>query len=102
MDLYKFIKKLIEHGVGEIIFNSIERDGTMTGYDKSLIELVCNSFNLPFIISGGCQSSEDMHFAEQKGFSGAAAGSIFYWQGDSIISLKTDLLKMGSNVRSVV
>lgn len=102
MDISNLIHHLEENGVGEIIFNSIDRDGTMNGFDKELIESVDTSFKIPLIISGGCNSSKDMHHAEKKGFSGAAAGSIFYWKGDSIISLKSELLAAGSNVRAVV
>jgi imidazole glycerol-phosphate synthase subunit HisF len=102
MDLHKVVKKLIEHGVGEIVFNSIDRDGTMTGFDKALIDSLVGAFKLPFVISGGCKSSDDMHYAEQRGISGAAAGSIFHWKGDSIISLKKELLEMGSNVRIIL
>ena len=102
LDINKFVQKLVDYGVGEITLNSIDRDGTMTGFDKNLIvSLGCN-FKLPLIIAGGCQSADDIFFAEQHGFSGAAAGSIFYWKGDSISSLKSELLTMGSNVRAII
>lgn len=102
INLKILIKNLVDHGVGEIIFNSIDRDGTMSGFDKALINDLDNSYKVPIVISGGCDSSNDMHYAEQKNISAAAAGSIFYWKGDSIISLKKELLKMGSNVREVI
>ncbi|MAS82667.1 MAG: imidazole glycerol phosphate synthase subunit HisF [Legionellales bacterium] len=98
----KLIKLLTEIGVGEVILSSIDRDGSMTGYDKKVIDNYGNCSKLPLIISGGCQSSSDMFFSEKRGFSGAAAGSIFYWKGDSIMSLKSELRSMGSNVRAVV
>ena len=102
INLENLITTLVNNGVGEIIFNSIDRDGTMTGFDRELIDDLNQSYKVPIVISGGCESSDDMHYAEQKNISAAAAGSIFYWKGDSIISLKKELLKKGSNVREVI
>ena len=102
MILDQLFDRLIDMGVGEVIFNSIDRDGTMSGYDEELIKNSSHLSKLPLIVSGGCHLAEDMYLADQSGFSGAAAGSIFYWKGDSIISLKNELMKMGSNVRAVI
>ena len=49
-----------ENGVGEIIFNSIDRDGTMIGYDLGIINLVKNSLKVPTIIVGGCSNFENI------------------------------------------
>ena len=95
-------KFLRENGVGEAVFNCIDRDGTMAGYDKELMAESIGAYKIPLIASGGCRHARDMKLAEEQGFTGAGAGSIFYWKGDSILSLKAELLEMGSNVREVV
>ena len=45
--------QIAEMGAGEIMINSIERDGTMAGYDIDLIEKVANSVTIPIIACGG-------------------------------------------------
>ena len=64
-------------GAGEIILQSIERDGTMQGYDLELIESVANSTKVPVIASGGCSGYEDMLKAIKAGASAVAAGALF-------------------------
>lgn len=69
-------------GIGEIILNSIDRDGTMIGYDLALIDSVRNSLRLPITVLGGAGSLYDIRaLVERYGCIGAAAGSIFVFKG---------------------
>ncbi len=69
-------------GAGEILLTSIDRDGTMTGYDLDLIKLVTQNLNIPLVASGGAKNIEDMACTVNiGGASAAAAGSIFVFQG---------------------
>jgi len=69
-------------GAGEIVINSIDRDGTMTGYDMDLVERVRNSTSLPMTVLGGAGSHEDIGLLIKKfGIIGAAAGSLFVFKG---------------------
>ena len=81
MDLLKAIKHLQELGAGEIILNSIDRDGTMQGYDLPLLRKVSHSLDIPVVAIGGAGSID--HFAEaiKEGASAVAAGSMFIFQG---------------------
>lgn len=65
------------HGVGEILLQSVERDGTMEGYDLPLIEKVARAVTIPVIASGGCSGYEDMLNAFKAGASAVAAGALF-------------------------
>jgi imidazole glycerol-phosphate synthase subunit HisF len=80
-DLLKAIKHLQELGAGEIILNSIDRDGTMQGYDLPLLRRVSHSLDIPVVAIGGAGSIN--HFAEaiKEGASAVAAGSMFIFQG---------------------
>lgn len=75
------IQRAADNGAGEIMVNSIDRDGTMKGYDLQLLKMVTNTINLPVIACGGCGSLNHMReAAEQTGVTGLAAGSLFvYW-----------------------
>jgi cyclase len=69
-------------GAGEIFLNSIDRDGTMEGYDIELIRKVANAVNIPVIACGGAGKIEDFRSAiVDGGASAASAGSLFVLHG---------------------
>ena len=69
-------------GAGEILINSIERDGEMKGYDFALIEQIRNSVSLPVSVLGGAGSLADVEeLIRRYGIIGAAAGSLFVFKG---------------------
>jgi len=88
-----------DYGAGEIILNSVDRDGVMQGYDTELINSVSCAVDLPVIAAGGCGCEADCVEAINAGASAVAAGSIFYWIGESIISLKEYMNDNGIEVR---
>tara|TARA_B100000676_G_C17966261_1_gene780553 strand:- start:26 stop:805 length:780 start_codon:yes stop_codon:yes gene_type:complete len=98
----KFVEEIKELGVGEIVINSIDRDGTMKGYDYQLIEKIRNITTLPMTILGGAGSLEDIgNLIHKYKIIGAGAGSIFVFKGKYRAVLinypndkeKTDLIK---------
>ncbi len=79
LDTAKNVEKL---GAGEIIFNSIERDGMRTGYDMELAMILKNELNIPFTMLGGAKSIDDIiSLIDKCGPIGAAAGSLFTFRG---------------------
>jgi cyclase len=79
----EYALKMEELGAGEIFMNSIEREGTRTGYDIDVLKLVSNSLSIPVIASGGANSIEDMKkVINQSNVSAVAAGSMFVYYGD--------------------
>ena len=80
-DLLTTLKMIEDAGVGEIFVNSIDRDGTMSGYDLNLIQQVCEKVSVPVIASGGAGKMEDFQLAIKAGASAVAAGSMFVFQG---------------------
>ena len=78
----KFAKELEHAGVGEIIINSIDKDGTMQGYDFTLIDKITEVVNIPLTVLGGAGSLDDIQkVIERYGVIGVAAGSLFVFQG---------------------
>jgi cyclase len=73
-------KKLADLGAGEILLNSIDRDGTYKGYDQHLISLVTSSVNIPVITLGGAGSMHDFKKARHSGASAVAASSMFIFK----------------------
>ena len=80
MDPVTFAKQSENAGAGEIILNSIERDGTYGGYDTDLIQSVSKAVNVPVVAVGGATTVSDFNMAIQKGASAVAAGSMFVFQ----------------------
>jgi cyclase len=75
------IKRMEKLGAGEIILNSIDRDGTMEGYDKELIKTVASIVSIPVIALGGAGKLEHFREAMNAGASAVSAGSMFVYQG---------------------
>ena len=70
-----------ELGVGEIMINSIDREGTMNGYDISSINKISNELLIPVIASGGAGNISHLVDGVKAGASAVAAGSMFIFQG---------------------
>jgi len=69
-------------GAGELLVNSVDKDGTMQGYDIDLLRKVCPAVGIPVIACGGAGKIEDFAEAVHKGGASAvAAGSIFVFYG---------------------
>lgn len=76
----EYAKQIENIGVGEIIVNSIDQDGTMSGYDYTLIKTVADSVKIPVVALGGAGSIDDLIEAKKSGASAVAAGSLFVFQ----------------------
>jgi imidazole glycerol-phosphate synthase subunit HisF len=75
-------RMVADSGAGEILLNSIDRDGMMQGYDVDLIRLVADGINIPVIACGGAGNLHDFTSAVRDGHASAvAAGSIFVFHG---------------------
>jgi cyclase len=75
-------KSAVEAGAGEIIIQSIDREGTMKGYDIDLIKLVSKSVNVPVVASGGAGNLDHLREAIiMGGASAVTAGSMFVFKG---------------------
>ena len=82
IDLLEFLKVIEDCGVGELVINSIDRDGKMIGYDIKLARIVRDLVSLPISFLGGCGSSFDMKkLIQEVGIVGACAGSMFVYNG---------------------
>lgn len=78
----ELIKKFEQLGAGEIVINSIDKDGEMKGYDVKLIEASRNETTLPLTAIGGAGKLEDVgELISKFGIIGAAAGSLFVFKG---------------------
>jgi len=82
LDPVAYARRAQEHGAGEIVLNSIDRDGTMSGYDLELLRQVTGAVTIPVVALGGASGLSDFSDAVKKGGASAvAAGSLFVFHG---------------------
>lgn len=75
------VKAAEQAGAGEILLNSVNRDGTMAGLDLAAVQEAADVLEVPLIICGGAGTLEHLRDAEQHGASAIAAGSMFVFYG---------------------
>ncbi|MFH6969587.1 AglZ/HisF2 family acetamidino modification protein [Flavobacterium sp. FlaQc-28] len=79
---FKFAEEAQKLGAGEIVINSIDKDGQMKGYDLDLIDKVREKITLPMTVLGGAGSLNDIEkIIDRHGVIGVAAGSLFVFKG---------------------
>ena len=82
INLLEFCQQVVELGAGEIVINSIDRDGEMAGYDLELARKVRESVTCPISVLGGAGAIDHMKdLIDAVGIVGAAAGSMFVFKG---------------------
>lgn len=80
--LLEFCQQAAELGAGEIVINSIDRDGEMAGYDLELARKVRSAVSTPLSVLGGAGTLEHLQeLIDAVGVVGAAAGSMFVFKG---------------------
>jgi imidazole glycerol-phosphate synthase subunit HisF len=98
-DAVSWAIEAVERGAGEILLNSIDRDGTQAGYDLELIHRITRSVSVPVIASGGAGTTDHMAKAVDAGASAVLLASLLHDGICTINDLKTGLQKKGVRVR---
>ncbi len=88
-----------ELGVGEILLNSMDADGTKQGFDLELIELVRAAVRVPLIASGGAGAVDHFLPAVRAGANAVLAASVFHFGEMKIGDVKAALREGGVEVR---
>jgi len=99
MPLQDIITMTQDNGAGEIMINSIDRDGSKLGYDLSLFDFISINSNIPIIGCGGVGSSIHFLKALDLNLSGLAAGNFFHYTEHSVNILKSYLVHHKKNIR---
>lgn len=99
-ELFSWAKEVEERGAGEIMFTSMDHDGTRNGYPCDTFAKLCAEVSIPVIASGGAGSVEDIAEVLTVGNADAAlAASIFHYGETTVNKLKKDLTGKGIEVR---
>lgn len=99
-EVSEWAKYLESLGAGEILITSIEKDGTMEGYDLDLIKKITDAVKIPVIASGGAGNYEDMYKAlDEAKASAIAAASIFHFTQQTPLEAKKYLASKNIPIR---
>ena len=99
-DALAWAREAADRGVGEILLNSIDADGTKDGFDLELIRLARASVKVPLIASGGAGKPEHFPPAVAAGADAVLAASVFHFGPlDMIAQVKTAIREAGFEVR---
>jgi cyclase len=99
IDAIEWADRGAELGVGEILLNSMDADGTKDGFDLELISLVRKAVSIPVIASGGAGKAADFAPAVQAGADAVLAASVFHFGTVTIAEVKQQLAASGLTVR---
>jgi cyclase len=91
LDAVQWAQSAADYGVGEILLNSMDADGTKSGFDLELIQAVRAAVNIPIIASGGAGAPVDFVAAVNAGAQAVLAASIFHFGDVSIADVKSAL-----------
>jgi cyclase len=94
------VRRCVDCGAGEILLTSIDRDGTMAGYDLELTRLIADAVPIPVIASGGAGTLQHLVDAVRAGSASAVAvGSLFHFTDQSPIKARAFMRVAGIDVR---
>jgi imidazole glycerol-phosphate synthase subunit HisF len=102
LEVTEWAKQAEGLGAGEILITSIDREGTMTGYDLDLIKLVSEVVSIPVIANGGAGSRQ--HFVDAikiANASAVAASSVFHFSDSNLTQVKSFIYNHGIAIRPI-
>ena len=102
LDAIEWVKQACELGVGEILLNSMDADGTKAGFDLEMIKAVRAVTNVPLIASGGAGKLSDFEDALKAGANALLAASVFHFGSFKISDVKSYLSAKGYPMRTAI
>ncbi len=99
LDSAEWAQEVVERGAGEILLNTIERDGSLSGYDLDLYKWVANAVTVPVLFLGGAGSWRHFHEGAAAGASGVCTQNIYHFASTHILAAKQYLHDRGIPVR---
>jgi cyclase len=99
LDALAWTKEAVQRGAGEVLLNSMDKDGTKDGFDLELIKLIRPNISVPLIASGGAGKITDFYPAVIAGADALLAASVFHFKEIELKDLKAELKRKNLEVR---
>lgn len=94
-----WVKEGVEMGAGEILLTSVDRDGSLRGYDIPMCQAVASAIPVPTLVLGGAGSWKHFHEGIEAGASGVCTQNIYHFTESSMKAAKDYLRERGVQVR---
>jgi len=101
LDAIEWVREAVGRGVGEVLLNSIDADGTTEGFDLAMIEAVRSAVDVPLVASGGAGCAQHFVDAVNAGADALLAASVFHFGAVSIAEVKDALAQAGFPIRRI-
>ncbi|TMJ29417.1 MAG: imidazole glycerol phosphate synthase subunit HisF, partial [Alphaproteobacteria bacterium] len=102
IDAVDWSRRMTDHGAGEILLTSMDRDGTKSGFDLELTRAVSDAVPVPVVASGGVGTLDHLvEGVKQGGASAVLAASIFHFGAFTIAQAKEHLARAGVPIRQI-
>ncbi len=98
-DALEWVREAVARGVGEVLLNSMDADGTTAGFDIEMIRAVRDVIEVPLIASGGAGTAQHFVEAADAGADAVLAASVFHYQSLTVSQVKDALRAAGHTVR---
>ncbi|MEO7588511.1 MAG: imidazole glycerol phosphate synthase subunit HisF [Arachnia sp.] len=98
-DAIEWVQDAVARGVGEVLLNSMDADGTTSGFDLEMICAVRAVVDVPLIASGGAGTAQHFVEAADAGADAVLAASVFHYQSLTVAEVKDALRNAGHTVR---
>jgi cyclase len=99
-DPVEWAREAVDLGAGEIFLTSIDREGTMEGYDLELVRAVADAVTVPVIAHGGCGTLDDLVKAIDEGHADAVScAAMLHFTDQSVIKARAHMKTYGVDVR---
>jgi len=101
LDALAWVREAVGRGAGEVLLNSMDADGTTSGFDVEMIEAVRSVVDVPLVASGGAGQASDFVAAVRAGADAVLAASVFHFGRVGIAEVKDALAEAGYPVRRI-
>lgn len=101
LDFSEYLQELEKNGAGEIFLNSIDNDGTMSGYDLDILDTARKICNIPLIMCGGAGNYMDLYKAFEHEANAVACASLFHFGDNNPLRVKAALKNLNINLKNV-
>lgn len=101
-DAVEWVQEAVDRGVGEVLLNSMDADGTTDGFDLEMLRAVRKVVDVPLIASGGAGTAQHFVEAADAGADAVLAASVFHYRTLTVAQVKEALRAGGHTVREGV
>ncbi len=100
LDPLEWAKKAVSLGAGEIRIMSVDREGSLQGYDLEIFKIIREAVDVPIILEGGAGTLDHLESAYKNGVDGVAVGAMLVFSDANLVKIKHHMVSHNCNIRA--